>query len=381
MTDQQHESTLDNEGLWVDDPGKMSTYTRRRLNPLTMTPDDVAIEDIARALSMQCRYNGHVGRFYSVAEHCMLVAEIVDDEHKLSALLHDAAEAYLGDLIRPLKHTPFGAGYLEAEKHVEQQICKAFNLPWPIPAAVMEADSRILTEVELAGEERRWQEQGWDPMVRPDRIERDFLCRFREYNAGNSMVIGLSGYAQSGKDTLARFLVEEHGFTRLAFADILRDVLFALNPMVEHTSGTWSVQALVKSIGWDAAKTGSPEGSDFTVRAYLQRLGTEAGRRILGEDVWVNAVMDKVQEGRRYVFTDMRFPNEYEAIKLFGGTTVRLTREGQDPTNAHVSETALDTHQFDYSFHMANDPGGHLRALSTLAADLVTVVRQSKVAA
>src|SRR4051812_20612492 len=81
----------------------MQTYTGRAFWPLDAQPEDVDPLDIAAALSMLCRYGGHVSRFYSVAEHCLLMSEAVAPEHALWALLHDATEAYMGDMVRPLK--------------------------------------------------------------------------------------------------------------------------------------------------------------------------------------------------------------------------------------------------------------------------------------
>lgn len=373
-------TTLDKDGLWSDDPGMMTTYTRRRINPLKMTPEDVDIRDIARALTMQCRYAGHVGTFYSVAEHSVRVSdELAGTGLELAGLLHDAAEAYLGDLIRPLKHGPMGEAYLEAEAHVEECIAKAFGLPHPMPPEVMEADRKVLTEYELPL--RRWEEHGRDPSPRILSIENTFLRLFDRLSV--PMVLGLSGYAQSGKDTFARFLVEDHGFVRVAFADTLREMLYALNPLVEW-AGTasdpvWSVKQLVDTIGWERAKAEGPAGSDFTVRAYLQRLGTEAGREILGQNIWVDTAMAKLTPGRRYVFTDVRFPNEFDAIKAAGGKVIRLQRDGRTAVNAHPSETALDEHVFDEVLGMRDDPEGHEAALRQLAANLVDRIVTSRV--
>jgi len=69
-----------------------------------ISANQINIETISHALSMQCRFNGHIDRFYSVAEHCVLCAErISDPQLKLTALLHDANEAYAGDVIRPVR--------------------------------------------------------------------------------------------------------------------------------------------------------------------------------------------------------------------------------------------------------------------------------------
>ncbi len=81
----------------------VSTYRGHRFYPLDPRIDDVDIEDIAHGLAYQCRFNGQTSSFYSVAQHSLLVAGIVPGELRLSALLHDAAEAYLGDIVKPLK--------------------------------------------------------------------------------------------------------------------------------------------------------------------------------------------------------------------------------------------------------------------------------------
>jgi hypothetical protein len=81
----------------------VSTYLGNRFYPLEPRIVDVAIEDIAHGLSYQCRFNGQTSAFYSVAQHSLIVASLVPDELKFAALLHDAAEAYLGDMVKPLK--------------------------------------------------------------------------------------------------------------------------------------------------------------------------------------------------------------------------------------------------------------------------------------
>jgi 5'-deoxynucleotidase YfbR-like HD superfamily hydrolase len=81
----------------------ISTRNGRRFYPLAPRAEDVDIEDIAHGLAHQCRFNGQTASFYSVAQHSLMVAEIVPRRLRLAALLHDAAEAYLGDMVTPLK--------------------------------------------------------------------------------------------------------------------------------------------------------------------------------------------------------------------------------------------------------------------------------------
>lgn len=115
------------------------TYTGARFNILKPDPTLVRIEDIANSLSKLCRYTGHSNAFYSVAEHSIRVSEMVPEQHSLRGLLHDATEAYVGDMSFPLKHQPSMAPYLEVEAAVWRAICTRFGLsnddPWEVKAA------------------------------------------------------------------------------------------------------------------------------------------------------------------------------------------------------------------------------------------------------
>lgn len=164
-------------------------------------------------------------------------------------------------------------------------------------------------------------------------------------------ILGLRAWAQAGKDTLALAYIDEDQFERLAFADFMREALYALNPLVVYRK-RWRrrfarLAELVDDRGWDAAKQ-IPE-----VRQLMQRFGTEAGRNVLGQDVWVNALFNRVLPGHRYVITDVRFPNEAQRIKDHGGEVWRVTRPGVGPANDHISEHALDDWPFDAE--IAND--------------------------
>src|SRR5689334_2642685 len=112
----------------------MQTFTGRRFYPLSPRPGEIDPADIAHALSLLCRYGGHVDRFYSVAEHCVLMSQAVAPEDALAALLHDATEAYVVDVPRPLKRQL--AGYREIEEQVWFAIAYRFRLDYELPAAV-----------------------------------------------------------------------------------------------------------------------------------------------------------------------------------------------------------------------------------------------------
>lgn len=119
----------------------IQTYTGRKFYPLAPKPEDVCLEDIAHALSMKCRYGGHVLWFYSVAQHSCMAAHLCK-EAPAWGLLHDAAEAYLVDLARPLK--PHMRGFEEAEERLLRVIAKRFGLAWPMPAPVHDVDVQLL---------------------------------------------------------------------------------------------------------------------------------------------------------------------------------------------------------------------------------------------
>jgi hypothetical protein len=119
----------------------------------TFSDDDLHVKDIARSLSMQCRYNGHLTRFYSVAEHCVLMTRFAlhqkfcTFEEALEVLLHDAAEAYLCDIPRPFKRHL--SNYAELEQRIEVAIARKFNLEYPHSELVKELDTRILFDEKL----------------------------------------------------------------------------------------------------------------------------------------------------------------------------------------------------------------------------------------
>jgi len=122
-------SKLNKDGLLRAAPDSIFTFSGGFMRPLDPTPEDIHVEDIAHALANQCRWTGHVSKFFSVGEHSLNVASLVADEFKLSALLHDASEAYLADLARPIKKAPgLGEVYLEVEAKLEAAIGQRFGV-------------------------------------------------------------------------------------------------------------------------------------------------------------------------------------------------------------------------------------------------------------
>lgn len=160
------------------------------------------------------------------------------------------------------------------------------------------------------------------------------------------MIIGLSGYARSGKDTVAGMLMGIHGYENRAFAEPIRKAVYTLNPIVKDFG--YTLKPTVDAYGWDVAKTMFPE-----IRRLLQSFGTEVGREMFGETFWVDQAFKGLGTYSRVVFTDVRFPNEAARIKLYGGQVWRVTRLGVGPINNHISETALD--DWDFNKIITND--------------------------
>ena len=120
----------------------IQTYSGEVFSPEYPTEDTINLEDIAHALSMICRFNGHCAQFYSVAEHSVYVSRFVSLELAMWGLMHDAAEAYISDLARPVKPMVQGFDCLELE--IMKSIKGVFNLEGDVPQKVKDADLRML---------------------------------------------------------------------------------------------------------------------------------------------------------------------------------------------------------------------------------------------
>jgi hypothetical protein len=173
-------------------------------------------------------------------------------------------------------------------------------------------------------------------------------------------MIGLTGYAYVGKDTLADLLVRSHGYHRLGFADPLYAMLLALNPPVPRRDAPplLTVRELFNEHGgsWTLAKQDPYHGPGL--RGLLQRLGTEAVRKHLGEDTWVRAAARTIDkhDWARTVMSDVRFLNEAEFVRQSGGIVVRIHRSGYGPVNQHVSDAGQDDIKTDLSIVNDGEP-------------------------
>jgi 5'-deoxynucleotidase YfbR-like HD superfamily hydrolase len=180
----------------------LQTVSGRWVNPFDPDPDQLDAGDIARALANQCRFGGHSRVFYSVAQHSVIVSELVeqrggDAEDVFAALMHDASEAYLGDMPHPIKHrSSLGAAFKAAEDHLEAALRERFRIKADVPE-IKRADRAL-----LATERRAFSAEGWhwpelegvEPLelqleaLAPDEAAQAFAQRYAELDARRSGV-------------------------------------------------------------------------------------------------------------------------------------------------------------------------------------------------
>jgi uncharacterized protein len=141
---QVNEHNADTDAFALRGEPWILTVGGTRFFPLKPNAADISITDIAHALANLCRFGGHSTSFYSVAQHSVLVARQVPPEHRLAALLHDASEAYLIDLPRPIKRHPWLRAYKAAEERLQALIFEKFGLSPLAPPCVAEADRLLL---------------------------------------------------------------------------------------------------------------------------------------------------------------------------------------------------------------------------------------------
>ena len=173
----------------------IQTFTGLRFSPLEPDPAAIEIADIAHGLAHHCRFGGHSATYYSVGQHSCLVADAVqarggDRDTVLFALLHDASEAYLGDLPHPVKHrSDFGHLYREIEEPLQAAILARFGLAATVPPLVKEVDRAALAAERAAlmraADDAWWPElDGVAPLDveivpwSPQQSETEFLDRF-----------------------------------------------------------------------------------------------------------------------------------------------------------------------------------------------------------
>lgn len=156
------------------------------------------------------------------------------------------------------------------------------------------------------------------------------------------MIIGLSGYAQSGKDTAALAITrQQSGWEIRRWAQKVKSIASLLTGVPEYIFENIDFKnSVMPDYWWNNDRP-------ITYREFLQKIGTEAIRNNIHENAWVNALMSEYNHTCKWIITDTRFPNEAQAIKNAGGFVIRIIRPGVKPANNHPSETALDNWNFD----------------------------------
>jgi len=168
-------------------------------------------------------------------------------------------------------------------------------------------------------------------------------------------LIALGGQLRAGKDEVAQHLANKHGYVVMGMSDNLNQALLALNPWINTAMAYPEVQRYREyhdAIGYVEAKK-NPE-----VRRLLQVLGTEVGRNMISQDVWVNMAERTIREhwaqNKKVVITAVRFPNEIEMVRRLGGTTVWIERASEARTDAqgdilaHASENSVSADDFEH---------------------------------
>jgi len=171
---------------------EIQTYTGKLINPMDPDPSLFDIEDIAHALSHQCRFSGHTRKFYSVAQHSVIAASLaVGAEQQFTMLMHDAAEAYLVDVPKPIKHHL--AGYDLAEATISSRLAEHFGFRWPMTPEDKEIDHRLLfTEQRDLMNHAEWSFKGepFEHRISPwasDLAKSTFLWTFKYLRDGGTI--------------------------------------------------------------------------------------------------------------------------------------------------------------------------------------------------
>ncbi|PIZ81725.1 phosphohydrolase [Candidatus Pacearchaeota archaeon CG_4_10_14_0_2_um_filter_30_11] len=171
----------------------MQIFTGKKFWPLDPKSEEVDIKDIALSLAFQCRFNGHSNYFYSIAQHSVIVSKIVSKDQASAALLHDAAETYIGDMVSPLKR--FMLEFKEIENKIEKIIFEKFGIKNVNQKEIKRADNiALVTEMRdlMKSPPERWKVASFEPIhekiisMGPEESEKIFLKRFEELFSNNN---------------------------------------------------------------------------------------------------------------------------------------------------------------------------------------------------
>ena len=193
------------------------------------------------------------------------------------------------------------------------------------------------------------------------------------------MIIGLVGYIGSGKGTVGDILVRNHGYTKFAFADALKDAVATIftwpRGLLEGDSNASRAFRERTDVWWSHKL-----GYEVTPRLILQKFGTEACRNGIADNIWIAALEKRIHGYEDVVISDCRFPNEIDFIRSAGGVIVRVKR-GDDPSpeelsKMHISETAWNNYNPDFVIHnegSVDDLKENVKIILTLETKQTTI--------
>lgn len=183
------------------------------------------------------------------------------------------------------------------------------------------------------------------------------------------MIIGLIGYAGSGKDTTADYLVENYNFTKLSFGSILKDVVASLfswpRELLEGDTNESRIFRETKDEWWSKELN-----MEVTPRKMFQMIGTDIMRNHFHTDIWLLALKKKLTQYENVIITDIRFINEYDFVKNLGGIIIKIVRPNISILN-HSSELNIDNFEYDYSIINNNDMTCLLFRINKLIKELL----------
>lgn len=194
------------------------------------------------------------------------------------------------------------------------------------------------------------------------------------------MIIGLVGYIGSGKGTVGDILVREHGYTKFAFADALKDAVATIftwpRGLLEGDSNASRAFRERVDVWWS-----HKFGYEVTPRLILQKFGTEACRNGIADNIWIAALEKRIHGYEDVVISDCRFPNEINFIRSAGGVIVRVKR-GEDPSieqlsKMHISETAWNKYDPDFIVHnegTKDELKNNVKTILTLETKPITIM-------
>jgi len=162
-------------------------------------------------------------------------------------------------------------------------------------------------------------------------------------------VIALAGKAGSGKSTAAKYLIERHGYRNGKFARALKEMTRAF--LRYRGADEFTIERMVEG---NLKEVPSPLLNGRSPRYWMQRLGTEFGRELIDQNLWVDTEMDHIASWPKVVFDDARFPNEVAAIRAAGGVLIEIVRPGYVAPNIDAGHES-EAHSFVPNYFIRND--------------------------